>query len=342
MKAKLFIISCFLSLAVVAQQTPKIVAQFKGQQVTGISISQEGRIFANFPRWSESVKYSVVEVGHNGKSHPFPNEKWNSWQPGQIVSDSMFIAVQSVVASGSKLYVLDTRNPLWKGIVDNPRIFVFDLKNKRLDDIFILSNGSFKPHSYTNDLRIDAINGFIYITDSNEAGLIVYNMHSKKSTRLLDNHFSTTGEFNSLTINRKKWGTHPVHSDGIAYQKSTDRLYYHALTGYTLYSVSAKALRSGNEKEVEESVRNEGKTPAPDGMIFDGKGNLYMADLERNAVVRVSPDKKITTLCRGSKVGWADTFSIYNGCLYFTDSKIHLAKGQAESLIYTINKIAIK
>lgn len=342
MKTSLIVIALLFSLIGTAQQTPELVAQFKGQQVTGVSISTMGRIFANFPRWRESVRYSVVEVATNGDSLPFPGEKWNSWHPGMAVSDSMFVAVQSLVASVDKLYVLDTRNPLRNGVVDNPRIFVFDLTTNQLVDIFILSNGSFQLNSYTNDLCIDNKNGYIYITDSNQAGLIAYNMHSRKSTRFLNDHYSTTGEFNSLSINGLKWGGRPVHSDGIAYNRLTDRLYYHALTGYTLYSVSAYALRKGDEKKVEKSIKNEGKTPAPDGMIFDKDGNLYMANLEKNAIVRISTEGKTETLCQGEKVGWADTFSIYKGWLYFTDSKIHQAKGQADSLIYTINRIALK
>ncbi|PWE00811.1 L-dopachrome tautomerase-related protein [Marinilabilia rubra] len=318
------------------------IASFKGQQVTGVTVTQEGRIFVNFPRWRKSVENSVLEVREDGSSQPYPNKEWNNWKTGKPVPDSMFVAVQSVVAVNDKLYVLDTCNPLWKGVINNPRIFVFDLKTDELSDVLILSDDSFKPNTYTNDLRIDTKNGFIYITDSNEPGLIVYDLEKKTSRRALDNHYSTRGEFNSLTINGRKWGGNKVHSDGIAFHLNNDRLYYHALTGYTLYSVSAEALRDGTKTEIEQSVIREAKTPAPDGMIFDQRGNLYMADLENTAVIVLKPNGKTQTMAQGDQVGWADTFSIYDGYLYFTDSKIHLAGKGAEKLNYTINRICIK
>ena len=325
-----------------AQKSVETIAEFKEQQVTGVTVTHNGRIFANFPRWRESVKNSVVEVDNEGSHSPYPDKQWNSWKPDQPVSDSTFVAVQSVVASDDKLYVLDTRNPLWKGVVNNPRIFVFDLKTDRLLDILILSDGSFKSNSYTNDLRIDNRNGYIYITDSNEAGLIVYDLNNRSSRRVLDNHYSTKGEFSSLSVNGNKWGNNPVHSDGIAYNIENDRLYFHALTGYTLYSVAGEALRKESKPRIEEAVKEEATTPAPDGMIFDEKGNLYMADLENTAIVVLRPEGTIETIVQGDSVGWADTFSIYDDYLYFTDSKIHLAGSGVESMTFTINRIALE
>jgi sugar lactone lactonase YvrE len=324
-----------------AQKEVTQIASFKGQQVTGVTVSQKGRIFVNFPRWRQSVRYSVTEVDPEGGSRPYPGESWNSWQPGQEIRDSLFIAVQSVVAAEGRLYVLDTRNPLWQGVVNPPRIFVFDLQTDELAALFVLSEDAYRPNSYTNDLRVDPENGFLYITDSGEPGLIVFDMNAQKSSRVLDQHFSTTAEFNSLTIQGERWGGNPVHADGIAYHAARDRLYYHALTGYTLYSVSAEALRSGDPAAIEQSVKKEGQTPAPDGMIFDEKGNLYMADLEKTAIYKLDPSGKLILLAKGESVGWADSFSIHEDKLFFTDSKIHLAGEQAEKLDYTLNWIKL-
>lgn len=315
-----------------------VVAEFKGQQVTGITVGGLGRIFANFPRWRTTVEYSVVEVKPNGSSQPYPDARWNSWKPDSLVTDSLFIAVQSVVESDGKLYVLDTRNPLWKGVVNAPRIFVFDLRSNKLTDILVLSDASYKPNSYTNDLCVDAKHNVIYMTDSNEPGLIVYDMKKHNSYRALNGHASTTAEADHLTIDGNKWGTKPVHSDGIAFDQQFDRLYYHALTGHTLYSVSANALRNGTEDDIEASVRKVATTPAPDGMAFDLRGNLYMADLEKHAIVYLTRRGELKTLVESEQVGWADSFSIHGGYLYFTNSRIHEAKENAESLTYPIYK----
>ena len=316
------------------------VAQFKGQQVTGVSVSNEGRTFANFPRWREGVDNSVVEVSAKGNPVPYPSEKWNQWEIGKSISDSVFVAVQSVVVHNDKLYVLDTRNPLFKGVLDAPRLFVFDLNTNSLKDIYILSSNSYKPTSYINDLRVDERNNCIYMTDSGEPGIVVLNLITKESKRVLDNHYSTKAEKNHLTINGVKWNN-TVHSDGIAFNSKTNRLYYHTLTGYNLYSVSADLLKNGSKEQIEADVKLVAKTAAPDGMIFDDKGNLYFADLENNKIQYLTPNGKINTLIEGEKIKWADTFSIYNGFLYYTNSRINETQNGVSDLTFSINKIKI-
>ncbi len=53
------------------------VASFPSQQITGVGVSvTSGRIFVNFPYWSDDHPLSVAEVV-NGQPKPFPNEEWN-------------------------------------------------------------------------------------------------------------------------------------------------------------------------------------------------------------------------------------------------------------------------
>ncbi len=318
------------------------VTEFKGQQVTGVTVNSEGRVFANFPRWRETVEYSVVEVQKDGSSQAYPNLIWNSWTPGQPISDSVFIAVQSVVAHKQFLYILDTRNPLWKGVVSAPRVFVFDMEKNELSDILILSEGSYKSNSYINDLRVDDKHNAIYFTDSNEAALVIYDLNTHSSRRVLDNHISTTAETDHLMFGDQKWGGHPVHSDGIALNTNNNRLYYHALTGYTLYSVSTDLLFNGTLEQIENDVKKEAITPAPDGMIFDHRGNLFMADLENNKIVYYTSEIQQKTLLEGENVKWADTFSIYDGYLYYTNSRINEVKGDVSDMIFSIYKVKIE
>jgi hypothetical protein len=49
------------------------VAAFPTQQVTGVTVSAKGRVFVNFPFWSDDHTISVAEVV-DGKPKPFPDE----------------------------------------------------------------------------------------------------------------------------------------------------------------------------------------------------------------------------------------------------------------------------
>ncbi|WP_165748729.1 L-dopachrome tautomerase-related protein [Cellulophaga sp. Z1A5H] len=322
--------------------TPEIseVTSFKGQQVTGISVTHEGRIFVNFPRWRTGVTNSVVEVLSATTNTPFPNKEWNSWEIGAKIEANKFVGVQSVVAFEDLLYVLDTRSPLFKAVVDAPRVFVFNINTKKLEHTYIFSEGSYHSNSYINDLRIDKKNNRIYFTDSGNSGLVILERTTGTFTRILDDHKSTAAALDYLTFANGKW-TNTVNSDGIALDDKNDKLYYHALSGYNLYSIPTNALLLEDELEIEKAVNFETKTSAPDGMIFDENGILYFADLEHNKIMYRKPDNSIQTLIKGDAIKWADTFSIYNNYLYFTNSRINEVTADISDMVFTVNKIAL-
>lgn len=313
------------------------VASFKGIQVTGITLSDNGRMFVNFPRWRDGVPYSVAEVLKDGIHMPYPNKEMNRWENGDKPSSHKFVCVQSVVAYKDKLYVLDTRNPSMKQVVDVPTLYVFDLRKDELCRTYQLGSST-KPTSYTNDLRVDEKTGKIYLTDSGAPGLIVLDIESGENYRVLDQHPFTTAEVDHINAGGKGYdGT--IHSDGIALDRKNDILYFHALTGYTLYGIPTEQLIS---RQIVEDAIFRMKTPAPDGMIVDEKGNLYMGDLENSAVVYLTPDhQEIRTLVQGGNISWPDTFTIYKDELYFTNSRIHEAVGDISEMYFPVDKVKL-
>jgi hypothetical protein len=50
-------------------------------------------------------------------------------------------------------------------------------------------------------------------------------------------------------------------------------------------------------------------------------------------------DGSIHTLVEGEKIRWADTFSIYNNYLYFTNSRINEVTADISDMTFTLNKI---
>lgn len=313
------------------------VVSFKGIQVTGIGICEKGRMFVNFPRWRDGVPFSVVEVLKDGSHRAYPNNEMNEWENGNEISSDKFVCVQSVVAYQGKLYVLDTKNPSMKQVLDVPTIYVFDLPTDTLYRTYKLADST-KQSSYTNDLRVDDKAGKIYLTDSGAPGLIVVDIESGENYRVLDGHPFTTAEVNHINAGGKGYdGT--IHSDGIALDRKNDILYFHALTGYTLYGIPTSQLIS---RAVDEEKIFRMKTPAPDGMIMDEKGNLYMGDLEHNAVVYLTPDRKeIHTLVEGGNISWPDSFAIYDDELYFTNSRIHEAVGDISGMTFPVDKVKL-
>ncbi len=317
------------------------VASIKGQQLTGVTVSEGKRLFVNFPCWRENVQYSVTEIDTEKHFLPYPNEQWNSWKLGESMNDSVFVAVQSVVASKEALYVIDTRNPLFQGVQGQPIIFVFDLKTNKLKRSYPFPSSVFHQDSYINDVRIDHKRNYAYFTDSGHAGLVLLNLENGEAKRVLDKHPSASSEMDGLTIDGKKW-SNTVHADGIAIDTKNEMLYYHALTGYNLYAIPLDILVKAASEELEQAIKLVTKTAAPDGMIIDSKGNLYYADLEKHRIMKYQiSEGKSSILAEGAQIKWADTFSIYENELYYTNSRIHETGADISQLDFTVNKIRL-
>ena len=56
----------------------KLVAHFD-HQVTGVAATEDGRLFVNFPRWTDDAPISVAEVMPGRlELRPYPDANWNS------------------------------------------------------------------------------------------------------------------------------------------------------------------------------------------------------------------------------------------------------------------------
>src|SRR5207237_363076 len=90
------------------------IAQFD-HQVTGVAVTQDGRRFVNFPRWTDDAPISVAELMPDGSLRPYPDEEWNSWRNAKATEmpvEKYFVCVQSIVPDGhGNLWVLDPGAP---------------------------------------------------------------------------------------------------------------------------------------------------------------------------------------------------------------------------------------
>jgi hypothetical protein len=77
MRIQLALVASLSSAAITSAAELQEVASFADKQITGVGIStKSGRIFVNFPYWSDDHSISVAEIV-NGQAKAFPNEDWN-------------------------------------------------------------------------------------------------------------------------------------------------------------------------------------------------------------------------------------------------------------------------
>ncbi len=305
------------------------VAAFPIQQVTGVAVSKSGRIFVNFPNWSDEHSLSVAEIV-DGQPRPFPNEEWNrAGAPGEH-----FVCVQSVyVDESDSLWILDPAAPGMKEIVKGgPKLVKIDLVKNEVVQTIPFGEAVAPRKSYLNDIRIDVRSQNAFITDSGLGAIIVLDLHTGKARRLLEDHRSTRAEEDfKLQINGRALlaenGKPPqINSDGIALDRLNGYLYYHALSGHTLYRIKTSDLQNTRltKDQLAAKVETVTETPAPDGMTFGPNGKLYLTDVEHGAVVLFDPqEQQIEPVLTDGRLSWPDSLAwAPDGSLYVTASQI--------------------
>lgn len=327
--------------------TLELVAQFDGAMPTGVTVSHQGRIFVNFPKWGDEVQFTVAEL-QNGRPVAYPSEAFNRTNENDLAS--ALVSVQSVVVDPhDRLWILDTGSPMFQPTqFGGPKLVCVDLKTDQIIKTILFPQTVALPTTYLNDIRFDlrrGTEGMAFITDSSDQGangIIVVDLATGESWRKLNDHPSTKAE--ALTdfrpvvegrpfLERQPDGTtKPVTmgADGIAIAADGSRLYYCPLSSRRLYSVAIDALcdRTLSDEAVAATIKDEGdKGGGADGLESDAAGCIYATNYEHNAILRRQPNGEWETVVHDPRLLWADTMSIAtDGYLYVTSNQLHRQK----------------
>lgn len=317
------------------------VHAFYDAMPTGVTVSETGRIFVNFPRWGDNVPFTVGEI-RDGKVVAYPNAAINKENPNDP-SDGL-ISVQSVVADGQgRVWLLDTAAP---GFADpKPRgakLVAIDLASNKVVKRLVFPDNVMLPSTYVNDMRFDFRNGTegtVYLTDSSLRGpgaIIVMDIASGRAMRRLsgvpatsvDPAFVPVVEGLPVMVEGADGKPKPlgVASDGIALSADGQTLYFTPLSSRHLYAVSTALLRdaSVSEQQLAAAVQDLGEKGASDGMEADADGAVYAGDYEHNSIRKRLPDGQWQTLVHDPRLLWPDTLSIGpDGYLYFIANQLH-------------------
>jgi sugar lactone lactonase YvrE len=307
----------------------EIVAEISDLMLTGVTVSDDERVFVSFPRWGDDVPYTVAEI-IDGKAVAYPNAEVNLWNLGD--SSDLLISVQSVIvdAKGS-LWLLDTGAPEFSAFVANgPKLVEVDLTTNEIIRTIRLDPAAVTATTYLNDVRFDFTRGeagYAYVTDSQPVGaLIIIDLATGESWAKLRGHHTTKAEdgFRAIVQGVVREG-YRVGADGIAISADGSRLFYCPLSSRRLYSVSTAALldRSLSDDAVAETVLDHGDKGASDGLETDTDGAVYSTAYEHSAVMKRTADGTWSTIFHGAQILWPDTLSLAsNGYLYLSANQL--------------------
>jgi sugar lactone lactonase YvrE len=306
-------------------------------QVTGVAASADGRIFVNFPRWTEDCPISVAEVARDGSLKPYPDETWNGWRnaggptpppsPGEH-----FVCVQSVVCDNrGNLWVLDPASPaLDKVVAGGPKLVRIELATNKVAQVIRFGEDVALQGSYLNDVRFHPNGATAFVSDSGARGaIVVVDLDKGHSFARLDGHPSTQPEKGvevsvaGEKLKRPDGRPFQVAADGIALSNDGRTLYWQALTGRTLYRIETAALMDDNPEEAAKRIEKVGVTHIADGLLMSRDDRLYLTSPEDNAVHMWTGDRSETVLS-DPRLSWPDSLAeAPDGSIYVTASRIH-------------------
>ena len=312
------------------------VGQF-GHQVTGVTVSETGRVFVSFPRWTEDSPISVAEL-KDGELVPYPSGEWNQWRnakKGQLSPRDHWVCVQSVVADQrGSVWVIDPAAPAMGAVVSGgAKLVQIDLGSDRVVKTIGFDDSVAPQGSYLNDVRLSPDGRTAFITDSGAKGaLVVVDLASGTAKRKLDGDPTTqpdpsvTVDYDGKPLRRPDGRGVEFAADGIALSRDGSTLYWQAIKGTKLYSVPTAALVS-DAPDLAAQVRVVGANGPADGLMISRKNGLMYVTSPQDDAVRTrdlsQPDAPLVLVVKDKRLRWPDTFAEGpDGTVYFTTSHI--------------------
>jgi WD40 repeat protein len=305
-------------------------------QATGVACSPDGRVFVNFPRWTEDAPVSVAEVMNDGQLKPYPDEEWNAWRnapavPGAIKPQDHFVCVQSVVCDGrGNLWVLDPAAPnIEKVVAGGPKLVRISLATNKVEQVIKFGEDAALQGSYLNDVRFHPDGRTAFITDSGARGsILVVDLEKGTAHSRLDGHPSTQPDKGvEVTVEGRKLQRPDgrgmqVAADGIALSTDGKTLYFQPLTGRLLYRIATDVLRSDDPEEAGKKVEKAGSSCVADGLLMTRDGQLLITSPEDSSIKLWEGDRARTVLAHPN-LRWPDSMAeAPDGAIYVTASRI--------------------
>ncbi|BCS44352.1 gluconolaconase [Pseudomonas amygdali pv. tabaci str. ATCC 11528] len=321
------------------------VHAFYDAMPTGVTVTETGRIFVNFPRWGDKVPFTVGEI-RDGKVVAYPDLAVNHENP-KDPGDGL-ISVQSVVADGKgRVWLLDTAAPQFAAPrPGGAKLVAVDLATNRIVKRLVFPDNVILPSTYVNDMRFDfrkGSQGTVYVTDSSVSGpgaIIVMDIASGHAVRRLSGAKATSADPDFVPVvegvpvlgDGPDGSRKPVHvaADGIALSADGKTLYFSPLSSRHLYSVATELLNDSgvSEQQLAAAVQDLGEKGASDGLEADADGAVYAGDYEHNAIRKRLPSGNWQTVAHDPRMLWPDTLSIGpDGYLYFIVNQLHRQAG---------------
>ena len=305
------------------------VASSGNVMMTNAAVSPTGRLFGNFPRWTEVPTPSVGEAKGDGGFTPFPGGSWNEWQPG-LAPQERFVCTHGLHADrDNNLWVIDDATPHHATMVDGgAKLVRFDLGTNRVGRIYPLGHDLAPPGSRLSHMRVDE--RFLYVTDAGLGAIVVIDRETGRGHRALEGAPCSRADLSIRPVVHGQLLVHPdgkvpvIHLSHLELSPDGTWMYFTPLFGPMLRRVATKYLQDPRltSAEVAAHVEDVVKIPPVTGITADARGTLYFSAMTEDGILSLGADGTLRTVIRDDRICGPNEGSVGpDGCYYFPNSR---------------------
>ncbi|KAL9622598.1 MAG: hypothetical protein Q9160_003095 [Pyrenula sp. 1 TL-2023] len=292
---------------------------------TGVSATPDGRLFLVFARVDGSKGPQIVEYhAADNTTTPYPDERWNSYMPGDDPSNYLIRVNSQRIGPDGSLWLVDVGSPSFGAPVilpDGPKLVQIDLSTNEVSRVIPMGNVT-RSTSLLDDIRFNPATNKAYLTDAGAPALIVLDLATGISRRILENDLSTreylpiSAEGTLLRSSTGPPGSFSfIYADQLEVSPDGQYLYFQPASGGmsripTTYLDQAFYNSSLSEGPLSSYVEPFAHTPSTGGTAIDANGNLYDSDTDSQRIIRIAPNGTMTTLVQDPRLLWVDAMWI--------------------------------
>ena len=305
------------------------VASSGNVMMTNAAVSPGGRLFGNFPRWTDVPTPSVGEATPDGRFKPFPGGDWNEWRPGLPPGDR-FVCTHGLYADReNNLWAIDDASPHHGDMVEGgAKLVQIDLATNGVRRVYRLDKDLAPPGTVLSHMRVDARS--LYVTDAGLGAIVVIDRESGRGHRVLEGVPCSRADRTIVPLIHGKPLMHPdgrvpvINLSHLELSPDGTWMYFTPLFGPMLWRVPTRLLhdRSLRSEEVAAHAEAVVRIPPVTGITADAAGNLYLSALTEDGVLKLGPDGHLQTLIRDERISGPNEGSIGpDGFYYFPNSQ---------------------